>query len=546
MAAGRVSAFPRPALYVGMTMAPSPPVHVHDLADELAAGRIDAAPSPVRPADRSRRSSASERRRRNLLLGLDATGLGTTWGLALGTAGATGPGGGAVRLATVGVAVALGLTVLARAGAYRVGVAEPGDQAARVARAVVIAGLPALLLAAAGGELGASPAWAAMVASGLLLTGQRAVVAAWLRASRIRGHHTRPIAIVGADDEARRLQDLIADHPEHGYVVAGIIADRARAARSGIPAPWLADYAGAAQAALEAGCAEVVVVVGAVPAARRPALLADLLAAGIRVRASPGLAGIGHGRVRPAPLAHELLLAVGSPAPPSHLQTILKRVFDIVASSLALVVTAPVLAAAALAVKIGDGGPVLFRQERVGQGGAPFTLVKLRTMDTDAPTRLAEVLSLNERREGPLFKAGHDPRVTAVGRLLRASSIDELPQLLNVLRGSMSLVGPRPALPAEVARFDEELARARLRVRPGLTGLWQVEARDNPSYRPYRRLDLFYVENWSWSLDLYVLAATVWVVTARGLGTALGLLGARRRAGSGSEGGAGRPGLRVS
>ena len=147
---------------------------------------------------------------------------------------------------------------------------------------------------------------------------------------------------------------------------------------------------------------------------------------------------------------------------------------DIVVASFALLVSAPVLAAAAIAIKLDDGGAILYRQERVGRLGQPFRVMKLRTMVPDASARLAEFAQLNERN-GPLFKLSHDPRVTRVGRFLRASSIDELPQLVNVLRGEMSLVGPRPALPSEVAQFDAELLE-RASVPPGITGLWQVEA----------------------------------------------------------------------
>jgi lipopolysaccharide/colanic/teichoic acid biosynthesis glycosyltransferase len=174
-----------------------------------------------------------------------------------------------------------------------------------------------------------------------------------------------------------------------------------------------------------------------------------------------------------------------------------------------------VLAVSAILIKVRDRGPVFFRQTRVGRDGEPFTVLKLRTMCVDAEARLAEVRALNERH-GPLFKMEHDPRVTPVGRILRATSVDELPQLFNVLSGRMSLVGPRPALPDEVAAFDDELL-GRLQVRPGITGLWQVEARDNPSFDSYRRLDLFYVDNWSLLLDIVVLIDTVPAVVERGL-----------------------------
>jgi lipopolysaccharide/colanic/teichoic acid biosynthesis glycosyltransferase len=160
-----------------------------------------------------------------------------------------------------------------------------------------------------------------------------------------------------------------------------------------------------------------------------------------------------------------------------------------------------------------DGGPVFFRQVRVGQDGHHFRVLKFRTMVVDAEAKLADLEAANERN-GPLFKMDRDPRITRIGRFLRNSSLDELPQLINVLRGEMSMVGPRPALPSEVANFDDMLLN-RTKVLPGITGLWQVEARDNPSFSAYRRLDLFYVDNWSISLDLIIMMATVEQVVAK-------------------------------
>jgi lipopolysaccharide/colanic/teichoic acid biosynthesis glycosyltransferase len=142
-------------------------------------------------------------------------------------------------------------------------------------------------------------------------------------------------------------------------------------------------------------------------------------------------------------------------------------------------------------------------------------LFKLRTMSVDAEQRRAALLGSNERK-GPLFKVADDPRVTPIGKILRATSIDELPQLVNVILGQMTLVGPRPALPDEVAQFDEELLE-RHRMTPGITGLWQVEARDDPSFESYRMFDMFYVENWSLSLDLAIIFSTATSVIMRGV-----------------------------
>jgi lipopolysaccharide/colanic/teichoic acid biosynthesis glycosyltransferase len=194
-------------------------------------------------------------------------------------------------------------------------------------------------------------------------------------------------------------------------------------------------------------------------------------------------------------------------------QAAVKRTMDVVLGSVVLVCAAPVLLVAAIAVKLDDGGPILYRQERVGRDARRFNVLKLRTMVEDASAQL-KVLQAHNERTGPLFKLSSDPRVTRVGKFLRATSIDELPQLANVVRGDMSLVGPRPALPSEVEQFDHEL-QERISVPPGLTGLWQVEARDNPSFHAYRRLDLFYVDNWSLTMDLAIIAGTILVVAGR-------------------------------
>ncbi|HJR26280.1 MAG TPA: sugar transferase, partial [Acidimicrobiales bacterium] len=192
-----------------------------------------------------------------------------------------------------------------------------------------------------------------------------------------------------------------------------------------------------------------------------------------------------------------------------------KRALDVVVATTALLVVAPVLLAplllvAMVLVKRDSPGPALFRQRRVGQDGVPFTIFKLRTMVVDAEAQRAELLDRNEA-DGPLFKLSEDPRVTRVGRVLRKLSIDELPQLVNVVRGHMSLVGPRPALPAEVDGWPPEL-HDRLRVRPGITGLWQVSGRSDCSFDDYARYDLYYVDNWSLATDLAILVRTIPIV----------------------------------
>jgi lipopolysaccharide/colanic/teichoic acid biosynthesis glycosyltransferase len=175
----------------------------------------------------------------------------------------------------------------------------------------------------------------------------------------------------------------------------------------------------------------------------------------------------------------------------------------------------PVLAVLALAIKLGGRGPVLFRQTRVGKNGEAFSLYKFRTMIVDAEQRKAQLIALNES-DGVLFKMRKDPRVTRVGAFLRRYSLDELPQLINVLIGNMSLVGPRPALPAEAILYADHVRR-RLAVRPGITGLWQVNGRSDLPWDEAVRLDVRYVENWSFVLDLQILWKT-WSAVISGAG----------------------------
>jgi exopolysaccharide biosynthesis polyprenyl glycosylphosphotransferase len=207
-------------------------------------------------------------------------------------------------------------------------------------------------------------------------------------------------------------------------------------------------------------------------------------------------------------------LVVPSPAWASW-QRVAKRALDITVAATLLVLAAPLMLLIALAIKLDSPGPVIFRQRRVGKDGRLFTFYKFRGMVADAEARLHEVAHLNEVN-GPIFKSRRDPRVTRVGRVLRRTSLDELPQLWNVLRGDMSLVGPRPPLPSEVAQY-EPWQRDRLLAQGGITGLWQVSGRNLLGFEDMVRLDLEYITRWSLWLDLCILLRTVLVVlTARG------------------------------
>ncbi|PYM53774.1 MAG: glycosyl transferase [Candidatus Rokuibacteriota bacterium] len=186
----------------------------------------------------------------------------------------------------------------------------------------------------------------------------------------------------------------------------------------------------------------------------------------------------------------------------------LKRALDLVGAGLLLIVTAPLLGLVALAIKLEDGGPILFRQVRVGKDGRHFLMYKYRSMVPNAEALKAKLMERNEMRDGVLFKIRNDPRVTRVGRICRRLSLDELPQLLNVLRGDMSLVGPRPPVPSEVARYDPA-QRRRLAATPGITCLWQVSGRNDIDFHGQVRLDVQYIERQTLTMDISILLRTV-------------------------------------
>jgi len=342
---------------------------------------------------------------------------------------------------------------------------------------------------------------------------QRTAFTAWLRHNRAAGRFVRDLVMVGADADAVELAAVMRDHPELGFRTCGYVGEPGRDHL--IEAPHLGGVAHVLQAVERTRASGVVVIASALGSDTLNATVRRLLRHGVRVHLSSGLRGIAHQRFRATPLAYEPLFYI-EPASLAPWQAVCKRAMDIAGATVGLLLTAPVLATAAAAIKATSPGPVFFTQQRVGRDGDLFTFYKLRSMVHGAESQRARLQAQNQRASGPLFKLASDPRVTRVGRLLRATSIDELPQLWNVLRGSMSLVGPRPALPSEVASFDEQL-RTRVSVSPGLTGLWQIEARDNPAFGPYRRLDLFYVENWSPLLDLGILVTTVGRVVGRAL-----------------------------
>jgi len=334
-----------------------------------------------------------------------------------------------------------------------------------------------------------------------------------LHVMRGRGLANHRMLLVGTLPEALEVHAAISRNPSAGLVPIGIHATEGYAASPGRRTP-LPVYAGRDVLSLvrEVG-ADTIAVCGS--ASTEPGELRRLAwqleGTGVDLVVAPQLTDIAGPRVHIRPVEGLPLLYVEEPTL-SGVAWLVKNVIDRVASFVGLILLIPLFLAVAIAIKLSDPGPVFFRQPRVGREGRTFHVWKLRTMYVDAEDRLAALVDQNET-DGLLFKIRNDPRTFPVGRFLRASSIDELPQLINVLLGEMSLVGPRP-LPAEDGDFLGDVRR-RLLVRPGITGLWQVSGRSDLSWDDAVRLDLYYVDNWSLVLDLLTMWRTIGVVLRR-------------------------------
>jgi exopolysaccharide biosynthesis polyprenyl glycosylphosphotransferase len=474
-------------------------------------------------------------RLRRLLVAFDLVALGSGWLAALLVVVVRGDvpfGVAGLTMMTLALLTG-GVFILSSSGLYRRRLcASRSMELTRIARSSFVVGLAAgLLLLGAGSELAVLAGLSAGTVSFTALVVERGVFREWIRGRRANGDFGAPVVVVaGSDQGARELSSFLTDNQVLGLHVGGVVTPMRPDARTN-SIPWLGTLDKAVESAAMTGASGVVVDASSVTGAQLREVIDAASAASLHVHVSSGLRRIDDRRITVSLLADEAYLHI-APMSLTRGQVVAKRLVDVTLGGLALLMLAPVLLVCGAAIWLQDRGPVLFRQERVGKDGERFTLYKLRTMVLEAEQLRAELESDN-RRDGPLFKLEKDPRVTRVGRFLRASSLDEAPQLLNVLEGTMSLVGPRPALPAEAAVFDEQLRR-RMRVKPGMTGLWQVEARDLSSFDLYRRFDLHYVENWSFTYDLALVGRTTVVVAMR---TAQALIPARlrRRPASGLE-----------
>ncbi len=339
---------------------------------------------------------------------------------------------------------------------------------------------------------------------------ERQLVRYGFRALRRRGHCLRRVAIAGTGPEALAMAGAFEERPELGYAVVALLGERAVVAPDVSERfPVLELQGSLVEELRSAGASGVVVATTDVNLETSNRLIRMLTDAGIHVEVSSSLSDIHATRLSVHPLGHFSMLYV-EPVKRDGWRPVAKRAFDLALSAIMLIVALPALVLAALAIKLTSPGPIFFVQDRVGYRGRAFRILKLRTMYVNADELLKALT--DEVLRDPVPKIHRDPRVTTVGRLLRRMSVDELPQLVNVLRGDMSLVGPRPEQPCEVALWTPELYN-RLRVRPGVTGAWQVNGR-SAAREAKDRWDLYYVDNWSVWRDLAILLKTVPVVVS--------------------------------
>ena len=399
---------------------------------------------------------------------------------------------------------------LGTAGAYSAQFYGTGSEEFRkVARAGVLL-LAALSVVSYGAQLSLARSFVVFTVPAMTLATlvTRVVARKGLQRARRRGRCIKRVVAVGRDaavaDLVRRIQ---VDRFAGMEVVAACVTTPGAAARvESIGVPIDGDLDDVVDVVQRRGADAVAVTSASETAALYLRKLSwQLEGTGIELLVSPGLIEIAGPRLHIRPFVGLPLLAIEERTF-SGWKRVLKGALDRVGAAVAILLVGPVLLAIAAAVRLSSPGPILYRQERVGVNGDLYTMLKFRSMVDGADAKLHELLTHNEA-SGLLFKMRKDPRVTAVGRWLRRFSLDELPQLFNVLGGSMSLVGPRPPLPHEVERYDTSIRR-RLLVKPGLTGLWQISGRSDLSWEESVRLDLRYVENWSLALDLLILWKT--------------------------------------
>lgn len=339
----------------------------------------------------------------------------------------------------------------------------------------------------------------------------------WLFAKRYNGQYMSRVLLVGSERSVAQIASELHRNPRAGYLVVGACVPSGRVADlipgTGVPVMGNVDVV---ERALATTQADTVAVTSAddLPPDRVKQISWSLEAGKQHLVLAPSIVDIAGPRIHIRPVSGLPLIHVETPRF-SLGQRLVKRSFDVVAATGIAILISPILLIVATAVSWTSVGPILYRSERIGMNGTPFRMLKFRSMRVGADKELKALLEAQGTSEKPLFKVKDDPRITPVGRFIRKYSLDELPQIFNVIGGSMSLVGPRPQIAAEVALYSEA-AKRRLLTRPGITGLWQVSGRSALDWDAAVRLDLYYVENWSLAGDLAILLKTARAVLAPG------------------------------
>lgn len=393
---------------------------------------------------------------------------------------------------------------------------QGADEFARLGRGVFAACVALAFSGLLLGQLEVRP-WVFIIAPavGALSATQRYLLRRVLHRERRKGNCLLPVIAAGSPDTLRDLIARTRAESHVGWKVEGVCVPKPERIPGGEVAgvPVLGHLDDVSEQVMRGGYRMVAVTADSHwNSERLQALAWELEETEAEMVVAPALMEIAGPRLHVSGVLGMPLLHLAEPVFTGG-RRIIKAAADRVGALLLLTLCAPLFVLIALAVKFGDGGPVFYRQPRSGRDGATFTMLKFRTMVVGAHSMRGSLDELNEA-EGPLFKVRNDPRVTKVGTLLRRYSLDELPQLINVLYGQMSLVGPRPPLPEETEEYNH-VVRRRLLVSPGLTGLWQVSGRSDLSWEDSIRLDLRYVENWSLALDALILWKTVRAVLTK-------------------------------
>lgn len=339
-----------------------------------------------------------------------------------------------------------------------------------------------------------------------------------LHEHRRTGSHMNTVLVIGDLASATALATRLRQTPNSGYRVSGLCVppDGVRAEQQDIPSDFVVlGHVDNVLGAIEKSTVNTVAVSASehFGSERVRQLAWQLEGTGIGLILAPALTDVAGPRIHIRPVAGLPLMHVQEPQFRGP-KLLLKTTLDLVVAAIALILLSPVLVVVALCIKLNDRGPIFFRHERVGLSGNTFRVWKFRSMSIDAADRIDEVKTAAGQMQSVFYKAVDDPRITKVGRIIRRTSIDELPQLLNVLGGQMSIVGPRPLVLGEGAEIGNFLER-RMLVRPGITGLWQVSGRSDVSAEERIRLDFYYVENWSVAGDMLIMAKTVRTVLTR-------------------------------